>query len=241
MYTIFKKELRYFFSNATGYIVIGIFLLVTGLFLWVIPGSYNILDSGYAQVDGLFMLAPWLFMFLCPAITMRLFAEEKQNRTWDLLQTAPIPRYKIVLGKYFASWVLGIIALLPCSLYYFSVSRIAEPVGNIDGGAFWGAYIGLIFLIGINTSIGIFASSLTRNQIVAFIIALLLCFILFYGFDLISSFFTSGETVTSIQAFGFHAHYKSISRGIVDSRDIIYFLSVSAIFLLLTTKQIDKN
>lgn len=241
MYTIFKKELRYFFSNATGYIVIGLFLLVTGLFLWIIPGEYNVLDSGYAQVDGLFMLAPWLFLFLCPALTMRLFAEEKQSRTWDLLQTAPVKRYQIVLGKYLAGWILGIIALLPCSVYYFSVSYIAEPVGNIDGGAFWGAFIGLFFLVGINCAIGTFASSLTHNQITAFIIAMALCFICFYGFDLLSSFFTDGEIVANIQSLGFHAHYKSVSRGVIDSRDIIYFLSVSALFLLLTTWQVDRQ
>lgn len=241
MYTIFKKELRYFFSNATGYIVIGLFLLATSLLLWVIPGPYNILESGYAQIDGLFMLAPWLFLFLCPAITMRLFAEEKQNRTWDLLQTAPIKRWKIVLGKYLASWLLAIIALLPCCIYYFTVSYIAEPMGNVDSGAFWGSFIGLIFLVGINTSVGTFASSLTHNQIVAFILGLIICFLLFYGFDIVGSFFSKGEVVSAIEWCGFDAHYKSISRGILDTRDIVYFLSVSAIFVLLTTKRIEKR
>lgn len=209
--------------------------------MWVIPGEYNIIDSGYAQVDGLFQLAPWLFMLLCPAITMQLFAEEQKNRTWDLLKTMPVKHWKIVTGKYLAGWLLTVLALLPCCIYFFSVWYMAEPAGNIDGGAFWGAFIGLLFLTGANCAIGIFTSSLTNSQIVAFITGLLLCFLLFYGFDLIGSLFQKGNTVSAIEAFGFHSHYKSISRGVIDSRDIIYFLSVCTIFILLTIKCIEKK
>lgn len=164
MFSILKKELRAFFSNATGYIVIGIFLILTGLFLWVIPGEYNILDAGYANVDGLFYLAPWLFLFLCPAVTMRLFAEEKQTGTWEFLTTKPLSKFQIVLGKYFAGWVLVLLALLPTLLYYSSVSYLAEPVGNVDSGAFWGSFIGLVFLAAIYVAIGTFSSSLSNNH-----------------------------------------------------------------------------
>lgn len=237
MFSILKKEFRYFFSTPIGYIVLGLFWLAISLFLWVIPGQYNIMDSGYAQLDGLFQLSPWLFMFLCPAVCMRMFSEEMQNHTWDLLVTKPIACWQIVLGKFLAAWVLTIIALLPCIFHYWVVWSLAEPVDNIDSGAFWGAFLGLIFLTAADCSIGLFTSSLTQSQIVAFILGLLLCFLLFYGFDLASGLFSNGSTVEAIEQIGFHAHYKSISRGVIDSRDIIYFISVSAIFLLTTIKK----
>ena len=240
MISIFRKELRSFFSNATGYIVIGIFLLLTGLFLWVIPGQYNIIDAGYANVDGLFYLAPWLFLFLCPAVTMRLFAEEKQTGTWELLVTKPLSRLQLVLGKYFAGWVLVALALLPTLIYYFSVSYLAEPAGNIDSGAFWGSFIGLFFLAGVYVAIGTFSSSLSNNQIISFVVALVLSFFFYYGFDLLASFFTSGQAIQYLESIGINSHYKSMSRGVIDSRDVIYFVSVSVIFILATVKKI-KN
>lgn len=240
MISIFRKELRSFFSNATGYIVIGIFLLLTGLFLWVIPGQYNIIDAGYANVDGLFYLAPWLFLFLCPAVSMRLFAEEKQTGTWELLVTKPLSRLQLVLGKYLAGWVLVTLALLPTLIYYFSVSYLAEPAGNIDSGAFWGSFIGLFFLAGVYVAIGTFSSSLSNNQIISFVVALVLSFFFYYGFDLLASFFTSGQAIQYLESIGINSHYKSMSRGVIDSRDVIYFVSVSVIFILATVKKI-KN
>ena len=240
MIYIFRKELRSFFSNATGYIVIGIFLLLTGLFLWVIPGQYNIIDAGYANVDGLFYLAPWLFLFLCPAVSMRLFAEEKQTGTWELLVTKPLSRLQLVLGKYLAGWVLVTLALLPTLIYYFSVSYLAEPVGNVDSGAFWGSFIGLFFLAGVYVAIGTFSSSLSNNQIISFVVALVLSFFFYYGFDLLASFFTSGQAIQYLESIGINSHYKSMSRGVIDSRDVIYFVSVSVIFILATVKKI-KN
>ena len=240
MISIFRKELRSFFSNATGYIVIGIFLLLTGLFLWVIPGQYNIIDAGYANVDGLFYLAPWLFLFLCPAVTMRLFAEEKQTGTWELLVTKPLSRLQLVLGKYFAGWVLVALALLPTLIYYFSVSYLAEPIGNVDSGAFWGSFIGLFFLAGVYVAIGTFSSSLSNNQIISFVVALVLSFFFYYGFDLLASFFTSGQAIQYLESIGINSHYKSMSRGVIDSRDLIYFVSVSVIFILATVRKI-KN
>lgn len=240
MFSIFKKELRTFFSNATGYIVIGIFLLLTSLFLWVIPGEYNILDGGYANVNGLFVLAPWFFLFLCPAITMRFFAEEKQSGTWELLITKPLQKYEIVLGKYLAGWILVLFALLPTILYYLSVSYLAEPQGNVDVGAFWGSFIGLVFLAAIYVAIGTFSSSLSGNQIISFIVAVVLSFFFFYGFDLLSSFFNSGESIQLFQNLGINAHYKSISRGVIDSRDLLYFIVVSMVFLWLTVWRVNK-
>ena len=241
MFSIFKKELRAFFSNATGYIVIGIFLILTGLFLWVIPGEYNVLDAGYANADGLFYLAPWLFLFLCPAVTMRLFAEEKQTGTWEFISTKPISKLHIALGKYFAGWVLVTLALLPTLLYYFTVSHIAEPVGNIDSGAFWGSFIGLLFLAAIYVSIGLFSSSVSNNQIVSFVVAVVLSFFFYYGFEVITGFFTSGESIQIIENLGIHSHYKSMSRGVIDSRDVLYFLLVCTGFISATVLKIKRK
>lgn len=241
MLSILKKELRTFFSNATGYVVIGIFLLLTGLFLWVIPGQYNILDAGYANVDGLFYLAPWLFLFLCPAVTMRLFAEEKQTGTWELLITKPISQTQIVLGKFFAGWILVSLAILPTLVYYFSVAYLAEPIGNIDSGAFWGSYIGLFFLSAIYVAIGSLASSLSNNQIIAFVVAMTLSFFFYYGFELLGSFFIGGAVIQIIESVGVHAHYKSMSRGVIDSRDLFYFSLITIGFLLATVKMVGRK
>lgn len=241
MFSIFRKEFRSFLSNATGYVVIGIFLLLNGLFLWVIPGEFNILDSGYANLDGLFYLSPWLFLFLCPALTMRLLAEEKQAGTWELLSTKPLSKWVIILGKYMAGWMLVIVALLPVLLYYFIVSYLAEPVGNIDSGAFWGSFTGLILLAAVYVAIGIFSSSLSNNQLVSFVTAVVISFFMLYGFELIGSFFSSGKLIYVLDNCGIQSHYKSISRGVIDSRDLIYFLIVIYIFLFFTEKKMTKN
>ncbi len=240
MISIFKKELQAFFSSATGYVVIGIFLLLTGLLLWIIPGQYNILDSGYANVDGLFYLAPWLYLFLVPAITMRFFAEEKQTGTWELLITKPITPYQIVLGKYFAGTLLVILALIPTLIYYYTVSYLAEPIGNVDSGQFWGSFIGLALLAMAYVAISIFCSSFSKNQIIAFIISAAVCFFFYYGFDVLTSFVSGGNKIQFIENLGIHAHYNSISRGVIDSRDVIYFTVVSLIFLQLTVWKIKK-
>ncbi len=171
---------------------------------------------------------------------MRLFAEEKQTGTWELLVTKPLSRLQLVLGKYFAGWVLVALALLPTLIYYFSVSYLAEPVGNVDSGAFWGSFIGLFFLSGIYVAIGTFSSSLSNNQIISFVVALVLSFFFYYGFDVLASFFTSGQAIQYMESIGINSHYKSMSRGVIDSRDVIYFVSVSVIFILATVKKI-KN
>jgi len=241
MFTIFKKEFRAFFSNATGYIVTGIFLLLTALLLWVIPGQYNIPENGYAQLDGLFYLSPWLFLLLCPAITMRFFAEEKQTGTWELLTSKPLSKTAIVAGKFLAGWALVLVALIPMIFYYLVVYYIAEPQGNVDSGAFWGSFIGLVFLAGVYISIGIFSSSFSNNQIISFVTAVVISFFMLYGYDLISNALTSNQLSVYIQNLGINLHYKSISRGVIDSRDLTYFFSVILIFLYLTQKKVSKN
>lgn len=241
MFSIFKKEFRAFFSNATGYIVTGIFLLLTALLLWVIPGQYNIPENGYAQLDGLFYLSPWLFLLLCPAITMRLFAEERQTGTWELITSKPLSKQAIVTGKFMAGWALVLVALIPMIFYYLLVYYIAEPQGNVDSGAFWGSFIGLVFLAATYTAIGIFSSSLSNNQIISFVTAVVISFFMFYGFELISNAFGSTQFSVYIENLGIDLHYKSISRGVIDSRDLIYFFSVILVFLFFTQKKVSKN
>lgn len=241
MFPLLKKELSGFFSSPTGYIIIGIFLLLTGLFLWVFPGQYNVFDSGYAQLDGLFALAPWLYLFLVPAVTMRTFAEEKQSGTFELIVTRPLSTLQIVLAKYLAAVLLIIFSLLPTLVYYCAVYYLAQPAGNVDSGAIFGSYIGLLFLACIYAAIGVFASSLSNNQLVAFIVAVVLSFFFYYGWALLASLGFSGATENILLLCGIDAHYVSMSRGVIDSRDVLYFLSVIIIFLYATKLKISIN
>ena len=234
MFALFRKEISVFFSTLTGYIVITVFLVANALFMWVFKGNLNVLDGGQANLDTLFILAPWIFLFLVPAITMRVFAEEKKSGTLELLLTQPIPEMKIVLAKYFASIVLILFSLVPTAVFYFSVSRLGSPPGNLDNGGIAGSYIGLFFLAAVYASVGIFSSALTGNQIVSFIIALGVCFFLYTGFDLITASDLFGKLDTFLIGLGINEHYRSISRGVIDTRDLIYFASVAAIFLLGT-------
>ncbi|PLX25052.1 MAG: gliding motility-associated ABC transporter permease subunit GldF [Salinivirgaceae bacterium] len=234
MLTLFRKELSSFFTSLTGYIVVIIFLLVNSLFMWVFPGSINVIDSGYANLDALFIMAPWVFLFLVPAVTMRLFSEEKKSKTIDLLLTRPLSDFQIVFAKYLAGFSIVLISLLPTFVYYISVWMLGDPVGNIDVGGTWGAYIGLLFLASIYVAIGVFASSLTENQIVSFLIAVSLSFIFYVGFESISQLDAFEQFSFFIKNIGINEHYSSISRGVIDSRDIIYFLAVITIFLLFT-------
>ncbi len=238
---MYKKELGYYFSTPIAYIVIGLYLLVVSLFLWVIPGEWNIPQSGYAQVDGLFTLSPWLFMLLCPALTMRLYAEERQTGTWSVLRSKPMPLWKIVTGKYMAAWTVVVLAQLPCIVHYLLVYHLAEPVGNIDSGAFFGSFISLLFLSAAFSAIGSWASSLTKSQITAFIIGLSCCFVMFYGFDLIASMFEGSSAAGYIEWVGMNNHYESMSKGVIDLRDVVYFLSVSILFVLLTIQSMKKK
>lgn len=216
---MFRKELTYYFSTPIAYIVIGLYLLAISLFLWVILGQWNIIDSGYAQVDGLFQLSPWLFMLLCPALTMRLFSEERQSGIWDLIRTKPISLTRIVLGKYFAAWTLVLIGLLPCFVHYFVVAYMAEPMGNLDSGAFLGSFIGLILLSGTFMAIGVLCATFSKSQIVCFIAAALSCFVLYWLL--------------------LQDHYSALSRGVLDLRDVIFFITISTLAILASIVTID--
>lgn len=233
MLTILKKEISGFLNSMVAYVTIIFFLVITGLFLWVFPES-SILDYGYAGLDSLFYIAPYVFMFLIPAITMRSFAEEKKEGTFELLTTQPVTDWQIILGKFGAGLSLVILSLIPTLVYYYSVYELGATPGNLDSGAVAGSYIGLLLLGCAFTSIGIFSSSITNNQIVAFIIAVFLCFIAFSGFDSISSLTSLGSLDAILINLGINAHYQSISRGVLDTRDLIYFLSFSALFLAAT-------
>ena len=230
MFAIFRKEITGFFSSLTGYIVIIVFLLINSLFMWIFPGEWNIFDNGYAGLDTLFLLSPWVFLFLVPAVTMRMIAEEKRLGTIELIFSKPITERGIIWGKFLASVSLVLLALLPCLIYYISVYLLGETPGNLDKGGTWGAFIGLFFLASVYASAGIFASSLTDNQVIAFIIAVLTCFVLFMGFDSFAYLPGLKKIDELVIRLGINEHYKSISRGVLDIRDVVYFAAVATIF-----------
>ena len=233
MYAVFKRELFSFLNSSMAYITIGIFLLACALLLWFFPDT-SILDYGYAELNGFFSLAPFLFMFLVPAIAMRAFAEERKEGTYVLLATRPLNDWQIILGKYLACVVLVLFALLPTLVYYFSVVQLGLPKGNIDTGAVIGSYIGLFLLGAAFTAVGIFASSVTKNQIIAFAIAVFLCFFTYSGFDSLSKVPFMESIESTLSNFGINAHYLAISRGVLDTRDLVYFITFIALFLGLT-------
>lgn len=234
MIAILKKEINAFFASPIGYLVISLFLLLNGLFLWLFKGDFNILDYGFADLSPFFLLAPWILIFLIPAVTMRSFSDEKKQGTLELLLTKPISHTQIVLGKYFGAFALILIALLPTLLYIYTVYQLGDPVGNLDLGSTLGSYFGLLFLIASYTAIGVFCSTLSDNQIVAFIIAVFLCLLFYIGFEGISDFTSN----TFVEQLGISYHFNSMSRGVLDTRNILYFLSVSLLFIALTTKNI---
>jgi len=236
MFAILKKEFNSFFASPIAYLVIGIFLLINSLFLWVFNDDLNILNAGFADLNSFFLIAPWIFLFLIPAITMKSFAEEFNSGTIETLQTKPITDWHIVLGKFLASLLLISVALLPTLTYVYTVIQLGNPVGNLDIGSTVGSYIGLFFLAATYTSIGLFTSTLSNNQIVAFIFGVFITFFFFYGFDAIASLFTNNSY--TVQKFGMTEHFKSISRGVLDTRDLLYFISLSVFFLVLTKNQL---
>jgi ABC-2 type transport system permease protein len=240
MWPVCKKEFRQFFSSLTGYIAIVVFLLLNGLFLFVFPDT-NILDFGYATLDKFFELAPWILLLLVPAITMRTFAEEFKGGTFEILQTKPLSRWQVVGGKYFGSLLVVLIAILPTLIYIFTILRLSET-GSIDTGAIIGSYIGLIFLVAVFVAIGIFCSSFTNNAVVAFIVSAFVCFILYSGFNAISRIpaLEAGADYY-VEMAGIDFHYRSVSRGVLDSRDIIYFLSMIGFFLVFTGRNLLKR
>jgi ABC-2 type transport system permease protein len=241
MIPLLKKELNTFFGSITGYLVIAIFLLATSLFLWVIPGNFNIIDGQQASLSGFFELAPWLYLFLIPAITMRMFAEEKKSGTIEILLTRPISTWGIVLSKFLASLLLVCISLIPTLLYFWSVARLGNPVGNIDTGATWGSFIGLLFLAAVYISIGLFASSATSNQIISFLVSLLISYLFYLGFGFIVYTSVSEAFKSFLIEAGINEHYISISRGVIDSTDLFYFILTSLLFLFLSGLMIRKQ
>lgn len=241
MFSIFKKEISTFFSSLIGYIVIAIFLILTGLLMWIFPDT-SLLNQNFATLDQLFDLAPMIFTFLIPAITMRTFAEEQQSGTIEFLTTKPLQEWEIILGKYLACLVLVAFALLPTLIYYATVYQLGSPKGNLDSGAIWGSYIGLLLLGGVFIAIGVFASSLTHNQIIAFLLAAFLCFFVYWGFDFLSRlpiFIGKGDDI--VQMFGVDFHYRSISRGVVVLADMVYYFSMIGLFLLLTQTALERR
>jgi len=236
---ILKKEFNSFFASPIAYLVIGVFLLTNGLFLFIFNDDFNILNAGFADVTPFFYLTPWIFLFLIPAITMKSFADEFNTGTIELLKTKPVSNWQIVLGKYTASLFLVIIAIIPTFIYIYTVYKLGNPIGNIDFGSTIGSYIGLLFLASTYTSIGLFTSTLSKNQIIAFILGVFITFFLFFGFDAIATSF--GNSSLTIKNLGINEHFKSISRGVIDTRDLIYFLSVTIFFLFITKTRLENE
>jgi len=233
MLQIFLKEINVFLNSLIAYVVISVFLTGVGLLMWVFPET-SVLAYGYANMETLFALGPFVFMFLIPAITMRMFAEEKRAGTLEMLLTKPLSDWQIILGKYFSGVALVIFALLPTIIYYYSIYQLGNPKGNIDTAGVVGSYIGLIFLGAVFTAIGILASLLSSNQIVSFIIAVFLCFILYSGLESAAAIDTWGRFSLWLEQIGLAYHYRAMSKGLLDTRNIIHFVSVTAIMLLLT-------
>jgi ABC-2 type transport system permease protein len=236
MKSIILREIKSFFGSPVGYLVIAIFLISNGLFLWVFEGDYNILNSGYADLTPFFTLAPWILIFLIPAVTMRSFSDEKKQGTLELLLTKPLSIWEIVNGKFLGSLFLIVLAIVPTFIYVKVILNLGLPEGNIDMGSTIGSYFGLLFLIASYSAIGIFTSTLSENQIVAFIMAVFLCFTFYFGFEGIASLIPGQSTIISV--FGMQDHFKSMSRGVIDTRDVLYFLSVTVLFLSFTVYQL---
>jgi len=240
MWMICKKEWQQFFNSLTGYLALLLYLLLNGLFLFVFPDS-SLLDFGYASLAGYFSLAPWLLLFLIPTITMRSLSDEFKSGSFEILKTLPITSTDIVLGKYFGCLLIVLTAILPTILYAYSL-QVLSVTGGIDFGATLGSYIGLVLLAAVYTAIGITASSFTNNTVVAFIAGAFFCFLLYSGFEAFSklSVFSNGLDYY-VEMLGIKFHYKSISRGVIDSRDLVYFIGVISLFLFVTSKNLSKR
>jgi ABC-2 type transport system permease protein len=239
MIALLRKEISVFFSSLTGYLAIIVFLAAISLFMWVFPGNFNVVDNGYANIDTLFIIAPWVFMFLIPAVTMRSFSEEWRNGTIELLLTKPLTDWQIVIAKFLSGLFIVLFSLLPTLTYYWSVKSLSLAPG-IDEGATWGSYFGLLFLASGFVAIGTFASALSKNQIVAFISAVFLSFFFYVGFEQISDFFSVPGLDSIVLQLGINEHYVSMSRGVIDTRDLLYFISLSSFFLYLTKLKLDS-
>lgn len=232
MKAILLREIKSFFGSLTGYLVISVFLILNSIFLWIVDGHYNILQSGYNDLTPFFQLAPLVLLLLIPAITMKSISDERKQGTIELLVTKPLSLKQIVTGKFLGAFLLVVLAILPTVLYIVILNPYGMPAGNMDLGSTLGSYLGLLFLIAAYTSIGIFCSSLSDNQIVAFILAVIICFVLYLGFDQLADLVKS--TATVIEKFGMNYHFKSMSRGVIDTKDVLYFSSITIFFLAAT-------
>ncbi|MFK5958687.1 MAG: gliding motility-associated ABC transporter permease subunit GldF [Lutibacter sp.] len=241
MKPILIKELNSFFTSPTAYLVIAMYLVINGLFLWVFEGDFNILHAGFADLNSYFFIAPWIFIFLIPAITMRSFSDEINTGTIELLKTKPITNWQIILAKYFSSLILVLVTILPTLIYIYSIYQLGNPIGNIEFGTTFGSFIGLFFLASTYSAVGVFASTISKNQIVSFIIGVFISFFLFYGFEALASSNIFENLEYTVQTFGMFSHFESISKGILDTRDLIYFISTTFFFLILTNYRIQHE
>lgn len=237
MLAIVKKEISVFFSSATAYLVMGLYLVLTGVVLWIFQGPFNIFESGFADLTPFFQISPWILLFLIPAVTMRSFADEKQGGTLELLLTRPVSTPVLILGKFTGSLILVLLTLLPTVLYVFTISALANPEGAIDTGSIAGSYGGLIFLAAAFTAIGVFASALSSSQAVAFLTGVGLCFVFLYGITGLSDVL-SGSGI--LETYGIMFHYESMSRGVLSLSDLIYFFSLTLLFLILTQSTLKR-
>ncbi|WGK64092.1 gliding motility-associated ABC transporter substrate-binding protein GldG [Croceiramulus getboli] len=241
MIAILKKEINSFFSSPIAYLVIGIFLVVCGLFLWVFEGQFNIFDFGFADLSPFFLLAPWVFIFLIPAVTMRSFSEERKTGTLELLLVKPLSAMQLVMGKYLGALVLLVLTLLPTLLYVWAISSLGNPEGNYDSGVLLGSYLGLLLLAASYTAIGIFASTLTHNPLIAFILAVFLCFLLYFGLEGLANYNVLGAQDYLLSQLGMQSHYESVSRGVLALKDVLYFLSLILFFLCWTAVRLNRD
>lgn len=241
MFAIYRKELVLFLTSLTGLLAIFIFLILLGLFLWILPSDHtgtNILDNGFAQFDGLFNMAPWLYLFLIPAITMRSISEELKSGTIEFLLTKPLSEYAVIFAKFLAGITLVIISLIPTLFYVYTVFQLGSPRGNLDWGALCGSYLGLIMLASVFVAVGIFCSTFSDQQVTSFLLTVVISFFMYNGFDVIASSGFLGSVDIWIKNMGISPHYESISRGVIDIRDVVYFLTVSYLFIVLTQKRL---
>jgi ABC-2 type transport system permease protein len=239
VFTIFQKEIGSFFNSLVAYMVMAVFLVAVGLIVWVFPDS-NVLDYGYADLSSFFSLAPYVLLFLIPAITMRSLAEESRTGTLELLLTKPIRNWELILGKFFANWILVLLTILPTLLYYYSIYKLGNPVGNIDSAAVFGSYIGLFLFSGVLVSMGIWSSSLNENQIIAFIVGVFLAFIWYIGFGSISSLLESGFAAEVFSWTALDEQYRALGKGLIDSRNVVYLISLMVFFLFLTYWRVES-
>jgi ABC-2 type transport system permease protein len=241
MLAIFKREISSFFTSATGPLALVLFLLINGLILWVFKGPYNLFDYGFADLSAFFTLSPYIFLILIPALTMRSFSEEKKLGTLELLLMKPLPAWHLVLGKFLGVAILGVIALAPTGVYVWAISALGTETGHYDLGLVAGAYFGMLLLLFVYTAIGLFASTLSENQIAAFFTAIVLSIFLYLGLDSIAGLLADGSLALFVENLGARAHYQRMGRGVIDTRDVMYFLSISVFFVYLTVIRLNKR